>query len=137
MMKGMTMDATNIPDDSWTTYQSHPASGLAYQESTAGEMTAARVVQDGHEVVSPDFDVDRAYRQYSGRVQRAIEELEQPVYGAAADRLRDELHRPCRGYGAECGVPVAPQPGQDPGAGRLCPDCTMARLDAESPRIPR
>lgn len=67
---------TEIPDNSWTTYQSHPASGLEYQESTAGWMTAARVVQNGHEVVSPDFDVDRAYRQYSRRVQRAIESYE-------------------------------------------------------------
>lgn len=74
------MDKTEIPDDNWTTYQSHPVSGLAYQESKAGRMTAARVVQDGHEIVSPDFDVDHVWRQYSRRVQRAIEQLESDNY---------------------------------------------------------
>lgn len=77
------MDKTEIPDNSWTTYQSHPASGLAYQESKAGRMTAARVVRDGHEVVSPDFDVDRAWRQYNARVGRWIENVErEAVQGA-------------------------------------------------------
>lgn len=70
------MDKTEIPDSSWTTYQSHPASGFCYQESKAGWMTAARVTQDGHEIVSPDFDVDRTWRQYNSRVQRAIESYE-------------------------------------------------------------
>lgn len=60
----------------WSTYNGHPASGLQYQESTVGPMTAARVTQDGNEVVSPDFDVERVYRQYNGRVQRAIESYE-------------------------------------------------------------
>lgn len=57
----------------WTTYNGHPASRLCYQESTAGPMTAARVTRDGNEVVSPDFDVERVYRQYMTRVQHAIE----------------------------------------------------------------
>lgn len=62
--------------ENWTTYQSHPASGLAYQESKAGEMTAARVVQNGDEIVSPGFDVDQIWRQYNGRVQRAIADMD-------------------------------------------------------------
>jgi len=36
----------------------------------------------------------------------------------------------CRGYGEECGNPVTP--GND-----LCPDCTMGRMNVESPRVPR
>lgn len=70
------MDLTGIPDETWVTYNGHPASRLCYQESKAGWMTAARVTQDGHEVVSPDADVDRVYRQYLSRVSRWIEEDE-------------------------------------------------------------
>jgi hypothetical protein len=36
----------------------------------------------------------------------------------------------CPGYGEYCGNLLAP-------ADDLCPDCTMARLNAQSPRIPR
>ncbi|MFG3157213.1 hypothetical protein ACGF7W_34845 [Streptomyces sp. NPDC048219] len=36
--------------------------------------------------------------------------------------------RTCRGWTEPCGNPV-----ED---GDLCPDCTMGRLDAQSPRIP-
>lgn len=39
--------------------------------------------------------------------------------------------RPCRGYGEECGTPVKHHGDSD-----LCPDCTVARMDAQSPRIP-
>lgn len=37
---------------------------------------------------------------------------------------------PCRGWGEDCGTPVRV------GVEDLCPDCTVARLDSESPRIP-
>ncbi len=38
--------------------------------------------------------------------------------------------RICRGYGEDCGLPIfAPAD--------LCPDCHMARMNTESPRIPR
>jgi hypothetical protein len=37
--------------------------------------------------------------------------------------------RTCPGWGEDCGNHVT--------AGDLCPDCTVARLDAQSPRISR
>lgn len=39
--------------------------------------------------------------------------------------------QPCPGFGEECGTPV-----KHHNDSVLCPDCTMARLDAQSPRIP-
>lgn len=69
-------EINEIPDDQWSTYNGHPASGLRYQESTAGPQTAARVIQDGHEVVSPSVDLNAVYRQFNGRVQRWIEDAE-------------------------------------------------------------
>lgn len=45
------------------------------------------------------------------------------------DALGDAKGQPCRGYTEECGNPTK---GND-----LCPDCTTARLDRESPRSPR
>ena len=38
--------------------------------------------------------------------------------------------KPCPGYGEDCGTPI-------PAGNDLCGDDTMARLDAESPRVPR
>jgi hypothetical protein len=35
----------------------------------------------------------------------------------------------CKGYGEECGNEIK-------GSSDLCPDCTTARLDVQSPRIP-
>ena len=35
----------------------------------------------------------------------------------------------CKGYGEECGNEIK-------GSSDLCPDCIMARLDVQSPRIP-
>lgn len=46
------------------------------------------------------------------------------------DMVPDLDNRECWGYRADCGNPKAL--GDD-----LCPDCAKARLDAESPRIPR
>lgn len=36
----------------------------------------------------------------------------------------------CPGWGEDCGTTI-------PKSSDLCPDCAMARLDAQSPRIPR
>lgn len=38
--------------------------------------------------------------------------------------------KPCPGYGEDCGTPI-------PADRDLCGDDTMARMDAESPRVPR
>lgn len=75
----------------WETMSSHPASRTAYQATEIEGVVYARVAVDGHEVVSPSDDYDHVYRQYDGRVRRAIEELEQPLYGVAADQVRDAL----------------------------------------------
>lgn len=56
--------------EQWVTIIGHPASGLRYQE-WAGK---ARIIQEGQEVVSPSNDQDAVYRQYRGRVNRAIGE---------------------------------------------------------------
>jgi hypothetical protein len=36
--------------------------------------------------------------------------------------------KPCPGYGEKCGVPTKTD---------LCSDCTTARMDDQSPRIPQ
>lgn len=56
--------------EDWTTVIGHPFSGLRYQEWDG----KARVIQDGHEVVSPSDDQDAVYRQYRARVEREIGE---------------------------------------------------------------
>ncbi len=60
----------------WYTLESHPASNTRYQMATLleADIIWARVLEDGHEVVSPSRDRDSVYRQYKGRVNRAISE---------------------------------------------------------------
>ncbi|MDX3020029.1 hypothetical protein [Streptomyces acidiscabies] len=59
--------------DPWATVSSHPASGITYQEADIDNATWARVIVEGREVVSPARHTDDVWRQYQGRVQRAID----------------------------------------------------------------
>jgi hypothetical protein len=66
----------NKEDADWMTMDSHPASGTRYQEVQNKGTTWARVTVEGREVVSPSYLNQHVYRQYQGRVQRAIEDME-------------------------------------------------------------
>ena len=81
----MTETTRIFPEDtlggSWVTWNSHPASRTAYQEVEEDQNAMisvmwARITVEGREVVSPSTDTDQVYREYQGRVQRAIEEME-------------------------------------------------------------
>ncbi|MEU9231226.1 hypothetical protein [Streptomyces subrutilus] len=61
----------NNNEEQWVTMNGHPASGLRYQEWNG----QARITRNGLEVVSPSSDTDSVYRQYNGRVERAITDL--------------------------------------------------------------
>lgn len=71
-VRGTTADGnTSVADEEdWVTRNSHPWSGLQYQEWNG----LARVTQRDAEVVSPSQDTDNVYRQYLGRVSREIGE---------------------------------------------------------------
>ncbi len=72
------MNDLHIPNNDWYTISSHPASGTGYQEAEmTGADTWARVVVNGREIVSPSINTEQVYREYNGRVQRAIEDLEE------------------------------------------------------------
>ncbi|MFE5621733.1 hypothetical protein ACFQ8S_06925 [Streptomyces virginiae] len=58
--------------EKWTTVNSHPASGIRYEEWNG----QARITRDRMEIVSPSADVDSVYAQYGARVNRWIEEAD-------------------------------------------------------------
>lgn len=60
------------PNLVWTTYSSHPFSGLQVQEADGEYGRWARVTHAGYEVVGPWQDIDHVHRQYTSRVQRYI-----------------------------------------------------------------
>ena len=100
----------------WMTISSHPATGLAYQEASVDGWTFARVVREDDEVVSPTTETESVYGQYQGRMNQWIEDDEtgQPLYGAAADRVRDALRKTI----CTCGRPEATSPALHAGS---CP----------------
>lgn len=63
-------DGKSEREERWVTTNSHPYSGLQYQEWEG----KARVIREGREVVSPSTDTDSVYAQYQGKVQHAIGE---------------------------------------------------------------
>jgi hypothetical protein len=49
---------------------------------------------------------------------------------AQATRIAHRINNTCPGWGEDCGTQLTP--GND-----LCPDCTMGRMNDQSPRIPQ
>lgn len=85
----------------WTTQHSHPWSETEYQEAEYDHGTWARVVADGHEVVSPQRNTSEILRQYQARVRRAIESGEQDeAPGNEATAAPRGSSRPTWEYGA-------------------------------------
>lgn len=54
-------------------------------------------------------------------------ELYPAMHDAHKILIASSLTRACPGYGEDCGTQTTSD---------LCPDCTMGRMDAQSPRIP-
>jgi hypothetical protein len=63
-------DGKSEREERWVTTNSHPYSGLQYQEWEG----KARVIRGDREIVSPSADTDSVYAQYQGKVQHAIGE---------------------------------------------------------------
>ncbi|MFD5069123.1 hypothetical protein ACFWNC_14495 [Streptomyces sp. NPDC058369] len=63
-------------NEEWRTIIGHPASGLRYQEWNG----QARIIQNGHEIVSPSPDAESVYRQYQARFTRHMREIGHPDY---------------------------------------------------------
>lgn len=61
-----------LPCITWTTLDSHPFSGLEYQEAETSRGTIARIMQGGYEVAGPYEDTEATRKQYMGRVERYI-----------------------------------------------------------------
>lgn len=60
-------------NETWRTESSHPWSRTKFQTRREGRGTLARITVGGREVVSPSYDTDYVYRQYTNRVQHSIE----------------------------------------------------------------
>lgn len=62
--------------EDWQTIIGHPDSGLRYQEWEG----QARIIQNGHEIVSPSGDTDSVNRQYWARYDRHMKDSGHPDY---------------------------------------------------------
>lgn len=72
-----------------------------------------------------DFDRANLFTIDSKHTIRIAEDPKRRLTPAQSRELGEKL-RSCKGWNAECGNPTE--------GSELCPDCTAARLDAQSPR---
>lgn len=66
-------------------------------------------------------------RVESDRESDILFELYPAIHDDHKILIASSLTRACPGYGEDCGTQTTSE---------LCPDCTMGRLEAQSPRIP-